>query len=266
MKHFTALRAQMFHVKHYNMEFQMEFNEFYAYCQQVFGANDYLPSVDEDKSLKLYKLTEHMLEVNKHMNLTAIKDEKSVILKHYADSLAVSKYIPEGSNIIDVGCGAGFPTLPLAIFRPDLRITALDSTAKRINYVKETAKMLDLSNVTAIESRAEDMASNVDHREKYDVATAIAVASLPILAELCLPFVKPDGQFIAMKSQKTSEEVDASANAIKKCGGELDAVIQLKLSDGAESSEDRTLVIVDKKVRTPKEFPREFSKIKKKPL
>lgn len=244
----------------------MEFNEFYEYCRQVFEANDYLPTVEETKILKLHRLTERMLKVNKYMNLTAIKDEKSVILKHYADSLAVSKYIPENSKVIDIGCGAGFPTLPLAIFRPDLRITALDSTAKRINYVTETAKMLELDNVNAIAARAEDMANDMMHREKFDVVTARAVASLPILSELCLPFVHVDGQFIAMKSQKTSDEVENSANAIKKCGGCLNRVIRLKLSDSEGASDDRTLVIIDKKAHTPREFPREFSKIKKKPL
>ena len=107
----------------------MNFTEFYDVSIEIWNKNPSLPNLTEDKAQKLYDLTVRMLEVNKSMNLTAIKDEESVILRHYADSLAISAYIPEGAKVIDVGCGAGFPTLPLAIFRPDISITALDSTA-----------------------------------------------------------------------------------------------------------------------------------------
>ncbi len=244
----------------------MDFKEFYEYTASVFEANPYLPQLNEDKARKLHALTEYMLETNKHMNLTAIKEEKAVVVKHYADSLAVSAYLKENAGIVDVGCGAGFPTLPLAIFRPDLKILALDSTAKRINYVTSAAKMLNLDNVTAIAERAETLANTNDFRESFDYATARAVASLPILTELCLPFVKPDGLFIAMKSQKADTELESSETAIKRCGGSLNQTVELKLSDGAFVTEERTLVIVDKIARTPKEFPREYAKIKKKPL
>ena len=244
----------------------MEFNEFYEYCQQVFDANDYLPELDKEKADRLYRLTCHMLEVNKYMNLTAIREEKAVILKHYADSLAVSNYIPKDSKIIDIGCGAGFPTLPLAIFRPDLTICAVDSTEKRIKYVQETADMLSLKNVKAIAERAEKLANRPDFREQFDFATARAVAALPMLSELCLPFVKTDGQFIAMKSQRATDEAHEAQTAIKKCGGDISNIIELQLSDGVCEPEARTLVIVNKINRTPKEFPREFAKIKKNPL
>ena len=162
----------------------MTFNEFYDHTQLVFSKNPSLPQLTKEKVEKLYELTAHMLEVNKSLNLTAIKEEKAVISKHYADSLMVSQYIDANSTVIDIGCGAGFPTLPLAIFREDLTITAVDSTAKRINYVQATAKMLGLANVTAIAARAEDMANSPEYREKFDYATARAVAALPILTEL----------------------------------------------------------------------------------
>ena len=112
----------------------MDFQEFNKLVEEIFEKNGYKQLLDQERARKLYDLTARMLEVNRSMNLTAIKDEGGIILRHYADSLAVSEYIPEGSTVIDVGCGAGFPALPLAIFRPDLKITALDSTAKRINY------------------------------------------------------------------------------------------------------------------------------------
>ncbi len=244
----------------------MIFEEFYEYCRQVFALNDGIPQIDEAKAKKLYLLTEHMLKVNQTMNLTAIKDEKAVVLKHYVDSLAVSGYLNEGKTVIDIGCGAGFPTLPLAIFRPDLKILALDSTAKRIEYVKQVARLLELDNVTAIATRAEELANSADYRESFDYATARAVAALPVLTELCLPFVKVGGSFVAMKAQKADEEISNSANAIIKCGGTLKDTSYAPLTDIDGTTETRTIVVVDKIKSTPKEFPRHFSKISKKPL
>lgn len=244
----------------------MDYSQFKDHCKKIFTKNTYLPQADDEIIEKLYLLTDHMLKVNQHMNLTAIKDEKAVILRHYADSLTVSQYLPQNVSIIDVGCGAGFPTLPLSIFRPDLIITALDSTAKRIDYVKNTAKLLNLSNVTAIAERAEVLANDQKYREKYDIATARAVASLPVLTELCLPFVKIGGKFIAMKAQKADEEVALSKNAIIKCGGELENNISQPLADLDENIENRNIIIIKKSQHTSKEYPRHFSKICKKPL
>lgn len=244
----------------------MNFNEFYAYCEKIFQLNEYLPALDKEKVEKLFALTERMLEVNKTMNLTAIKEEKAIIVKHYADSLAICPHLTEGATVIDVGCGAGFPTLPLAIFRPDLKITALDSTAKRINYVKETAKLLGLDNVTAIAERAEVVGNDPEYRESFDYATARAVAALPVLTELCLPLVKVGGQFVALKSQKTDDEIEISVSAIKKCGGELEKVCECELVDTNGENGMRTLVVVNKTSKTPTNYPRDYAKIKKKPL
>ena len=244
----------------------MNFTEFYNIALETWSKNASLPDLSEEKTQKLYALTNHMLEVNKSMNLTAIKDEESIILKHYADSLAVSAYIPSGASVIDVGCGAGFPTLPLAIFRPDISITALDSTAKRIEYVKQAARLLVLNNVSAISERAEILANNPSYRESFDVATARAVAAMPILVELCLPFVKVGGNFVAMKAAKGDDEVKNSANAVTKCGGKLVEVVECPLSDRDGNEEQRVIIRVQKQSGTPKEFPRHYSKISKKPL
>ena len=244
----------------------MEIKEFYALCEKLFSLNIPNINITDFEIEKLYSLTNRMLEVNKVMNLTAIKEEKDVILKHYVDSLLISEFIPKNSKIIDIGCGAGFPTLPLAIFRQDISITALDSTAKRIKYVSETVDLLSLNNVTAVADRAEILAHNLEYREKFDIATARAVASLPILTELSLPYVKLGGKFIAMKSQKAADELSLSTNAIKKCGGEIENSFDRTLTDDQLNSDQRNITVIVKAKLTPKDLPRHYSKINKKPL
>ena len=244
----------------------MEFSTFFEKCQAIFARQEGLFMPTEVQTKALWHLTEIMLEVNQHMNLTAITEESAVILKHYADSLTVSAFLPEGAQVIDIGCGAGFPTLPLAIFRPDLRITALDATAKRITYVQNTANALGLTNVTAIAGRAEELAKRVDYREQFDVATARAVAGLPVLAELCLPFVRVGGAFVAMKAARADEEIKEASNAITLCGGKPVATHERKLVAETGDVDTRTLVEVAKRTSTPVKYPRHFSQISKKPL
>lgn len=215
---------------------------------------------------KLYALTLRMLEVNEHMNLTAICDPDGIILKHYIDSLTATEYIPENSSLIDVGCGAGFPSLPLAIARPDLKITALDSTAKRVDYIAETAALLGLSNVTCVTARAEELAHDGAFRGRFDVATARAVARLNVLAELCIPFVKVGGRFIAMKGNAEDETREAYT-AIKTMGGGLAELHKFELiSENSAEENSRCIVLVEKSSETPKIYPRNNSQIKKKPL
>ncbi len=242
----------------------MERSAFILECQRAFDVNEMVCS--EEQAAQLYDLTVRMLEVNQTMNLTAITDEKAIILRHYADSLTISRYIPENTRVIDVGCGAGFPTLPLAIFRPDLQITALDGTAKRIRYVEETAKMLSLPNVTAIAGRAEEYAQNSEYRERFDIATARAVAALPMLSELCLGFVRVGGAMIAMKAQQAADEVEMAKNAIFQCGGALEKVLSCSLIQDDGQKEQRKLVLIQKIKNTPQKYPRHFSQISKKPL
>ncbi len=238
-------------------------SEFIKECRSLFEVNGLFCT--QEQAERLYQLTERMLFVNQSMNLTAIKEEKAIILRHYVDSLTLSAYIPQGSTLMDVGCGAGFPTLPLAIFRPDLKITALDGTAKRIAYVKETAELLGLVNVTAIAGRAEEYAHMPAYRETFDLVTARAVAALPVLCELCLPFAKVGGAVVAMKSAQAEEEISQAARCIQICGGCLNKEEACDLTDGT-AIEKRTLVIINKSTATPKIYPRHFSKISKKPL
>lgn len=240
-------------------------NEFAEKLALALTKNELSEFVTDEITDKLFALTERMLEVNEYMNLTAIRDLDGVVVKHYADSLTVAKYIPEDASVIDVGCGAGFPSLPLAIARPDLKITALDSTAKRINYIRETAEMLGLKNITAIAARAEEAAHDASYREKYDIACARAVARLNVLSELCMGFVRQDGYFLAMKSH-SADEVSEAAGAIEKLGGKLEKDVTFSLISLSDECEQRSIVCIKKLAATPKNYPRNNSQIKKKPL
>ena len=242
----------------------MEFSDFSALFHSIFEQNGFSAHASEENAVKFHQLTARMLEVNEYMNLTAIKEPRAVILRHYADSLTVAAHLPQNARIIDVGCGAGFPSLPLAICRPDLKILSLDSTAKRIRYVQETAEMLGCQNLTALAARAEEAGKGA-HREKYDVCTARAVAALPVLAELCLPLVRVGGKFLAMKARKGEEEWESAARAVSRLGGKLIARHTITLRDEAEEDE-RIIFEIEKVKPTPAEFPRAFAKISKNPL
>lgn len=243
----------------------MELLEFKQKLKIAFENNSVPLEWDEKKADKLFELTQIMLEVNKTMNLTAITDIDAIIVKHYVDSLTASRYIPQSSSVIDIGCGAGFPCLPLAIYREDLTITALDSTAKRIKYIDDTAKKLGITNIIPIAARAEELAKNPEYREKFDVATARAVASLPVLTELCLPFVKKNGLFISMKASQGEQELALSKFAISLCGGSLVSFDTFALNfNGAV--EPRAIISIAKIATTPSKYPRHYSQISKKPL
>ena len=244
----------------------MELQYFSESFARIFRENGMGKYVNDDNIKKFYDLTVRMLEVNEYMNLTAITEPEAVILRHYVDSLTVSDQLPQGARVIDIGCGAGFPTLPLAIVRPDLHILALDSTAKRIDYVAQTAQMLGLNHVEAVASRAEDAAAvGTPLRESFDCAISRAVANLPVLCELSLPFVAVGGRFVAMKAAQADREVELARGGIAKLGGRLTSVVPLELV-GNDGKEERNLILTEKIEKTPKIYPRNYAQIKKKPL
>ena len=237
--------------------------EFISLLNKAFEENGLSNLLSEEAAEKLYNFACLLVETNKITNLTAITEDKGIILKHFVDCTSASGYIDVGSRLIDVGCGAGFPSIPLAIIRPDLLITALDSTGKKIEFVKSVASKLDLTNLTAICARAEDFAA--DNRESFDISTSRAVARLNVLAEISLPLVKVGGKFIAMKSNKGAEELAEASGGIRRLGAELACSAEKTFSLDGESI-NREFYVFSKTRSTPKEFPRKYAQILKKPL
>ena len=242
----------------------MEFSDFYKLFCDAAEKNKLQP-LEADTIARFHSFTDHLLEVNKTTNLTAIRETTDFIYKNLIDSLTVSQYIPQGATLLDLGCGPGFPSIPLAIARPDLTITSLDSTTKKIAFVQDAAKRLGLSNLTAISGRAEDKALS-KKLGKFDVVTGRAVARLNIFCELCLPYVKIGGKFIAMKGAKGGEELDEAQNAIKILGGSNahDHATSLILAD--DSAEQRSIIVIKKASASPASYPRAYAAILKKPL
>ncbi len=210
-----------------------------------------------------------LVEWNEKMNLTAITDPVGVAVKHFADSLTAAPLLPKGEfSLLDVGTGAGFPGVPLALLREDCRLTLLDSLNKRLVFLEAVCKALSLP-VTLIHARAEDGGRKPELREQFDVATARAVAGLPTLCEYCLPFVKVGGQFLALKGPDGDREREAAAKAIATLGGQfVDArtfILPAQAEEGVEPM-TRRLVQIAKVAPTPSKFPRPSAKIAKQPL
>ena len=243
----------------------MEKKEFISELTKVFNDNKLGSMLNLARAEKFYDLTVRMLEENEKYNLTAIKEPKKIILNHYADCAALAVRLPKGVKVADIGCGAGFPTLPVAILRPDVTILAIDSTAKRIGYVNETAEMLGLTNVTAIAMRAEDGGKDAKYRESFDVVTARAVAEMRILTELCLPYAKVGGKFIAMKGKNAEFELHGAKKAISLLGGRDVNVEEITLEGNGETL-SHPLIVITKKEKTPQNYPRPYAQICKKPL
>ena len=240
-------------------------NAFISTLSGVFAKNSLSSLLSRERAETLYTLTEHMLATNEQFNLTAITEPNRIILSHYADCAAAARVLPKGAKILDIGCGAGFPTLPIAILRPDVSVFAIDSTAKKLNYVADTARMLGLENVSAEVMRAEDGARRADLRERFDIVTARAVSEMRILAELALPYVKIGGTFLAMKGKNAQTELQAAKRAIAILGGKLEKTEEITLTDGVETL-SHPLIYVKKVSKTPDTYPRAYAQIQKKPL
>ncbi|MDD3027417.1 MAG: 16S rRNA (guanine(527)-N(7))-methyltransferase RsmG [Erysipelotrichaceae bacterium] len=203
-----------------------------------------------------------LVEWNQKMNLTAITDKEAVYLKHFYDSLTIAfDFDFTNQKIVDVGAGAGFPSIPLKIAFPQLEVTIVDSLSKRITFLEHLFKELNLDKVKAVAARSEDYASG--HREQADIVMARAVARLNILDELCLPLVKVGGHFLSLKGRQVNEEIEEARHGITVLGGEIDSVVEFNL---ANQDDLRGNIIIKKIKATPNKYPRQFGQIKKKPL
>lgn len=220
-------------------------------------------SLSAAQSKSLLRYYEMLVEANKVMNLTAITDFEDVVRKHFADSLMLSKHVVFHNihRLIDIGTGAGFPGLVLKICYPHLSVTLLDSLAKRIHFLESVSCELGLSEITFLHARTEDAAQSPIHREKYDLAVSRAVASLNVLSEYCLPYVRTGGYFVAYKSGDVEEEIRNADRALSVLGGSLERIEGYPLFDMR-----RSLVFVRKEKKTPKQYPRKAGTPSKKPL
>lgn len=215
-----------------------------------------------DKFITYMKLLQ---EWNEKINLTAIIEDEDIIKKHFIDSMKAFKRdeLKNANNLIDVGTGAGFPGLPIAIMKDDIKVTLLDSLNKRINFLNTVISKLELSNVTTIHSRAEDGAKDSNLREKFDIATSRAVANMSVLSEFCLPYVKIGGNFIALKGPSVDQEIKDSMNAISILGGKLIDICEVNIED---TELKHNLVVVKKIKECSKNYPRKAGLITKNPL
>jgi len=211
---------------------------------------------------KLEDFSAMLVEKNKVMNLTGITEPREVATLHLLDSLSLVPMAElRGKSIVDVGTGAGFPGIPLAIALPESDLTLLDSLNKRIDFLRESGEKLGLTNAEYVHGRAEEFAA--DRRESFDFAVSRAVANLPMLTELCLPLVKVGGQFLAMKSSHTEEEIAEAKTAIAKLGGKIVAVADYTIPT---TDVVHRVVRIKKVSPTPSKYPRRFAQIKKQPL
>lgn len=219
--------------------------------------------ITDEQMYRLGMYSELLVQWNEKINLTAITDPDGISIKHFFDSIYPFSLVemPKGSTLIDVGTGAGFPSCPVKIWREDLRITLLDSLQKRITFLAQLSDSLSLG-ATCIHSRAEDLGKNAEFREKFDFATARAVANLTDLCEYCLPFVKVGGKFIALKGSDAQEEIRQAKTAVRLLGGRISQTTEYTLPNG----DGRTLVVIDKTSPTPDKYPRPSAQIKKKSL
>lgn len=215
--------------------------------------------VTEEQLDKLEKYAIFLLEYNEHTNLTAIKTKEEVYLKHFYDSLTIVKYVDlkNYSSLVDIGTGAGFPGMVLKIMFPHLRVVLMDSNNKKIKFLDELIKLLDIKDIETINARSEEYA--ITHKDSFDIVTARAVTSMPILSELCLPLVRVDGYFIPLKADVT-EELPAATHIIKELNASIESINEFFLP--IEEAK-RTIIKIKKTDKTPDKYPRTYDKMKK---
>jgi len=226
------------------------------------GAGEYGVILDESKLSAMLKYKSILMEWNEKINLTAIEEDREIMIKHFVDSFSIMPFLNGIHSIIDVGTGAGFPGIPLKIAQPSFKVVLLDSLDKRIRFLNTVITSLELDGISAVHSRAEDAGASALYREKFDAAVARAVASLPVLLEYCLPLVKTGGIFVAMKGS-SDPEIAESEKALDILGGRVESVKEFILPG---SDIKRNVIIIKKLRQTPTKYPRKAGKPSKEPL
>ena len=222
-------------------------------------------NISENDAMKFYNYMNLLLDWNKKINLTAITDENEIIVKHFIDSLTINKYVKEAVSIMDIGTGAGLPGIPLKIVNEEKKFILVDSLNKRINFLEEVKKELNLENLELIHSRVEDLAKNSCYRENVEIVTSRAVANLRVLVEYMLPFTQIGGICLCMKGPKIEEELKEAKNAIETLGGKIEKTDKIVLASNDEKIE-RNILIIKKVRQTPNKYPRKAGIPLKQPL
>ena len=238
----------------------MEFVEFKNIFLEELEKNNL--NLKEEKIKVFYEYMLEILDWNEKINVTAIKDEREFIRKHFIDSLTVCRDIKDGESVIDIGTGAGFPGIPIKIINDNSKVTLIDSVNKKLNVIRNVSKDIKLQNLEIIHTRAEDLANKEEYREKFDVVTTRAVSNFSTIAEYMLPFVKIGGKAICMKGPNFKEELETSKKAINVLGGEISSIRTEIISEDFE----RNIIIIKKVKNTPKKFPRGQGKPLKEPI
>ena len=237
----------------------MEIEEFKNFLESKKNENKIKTKINMEKA---YTFMKNTLEWNEKINLTNIKEEKEFIVKHIIDSLTITRYLEDNKKLIDIGTGGGFPGIPIKLCFNNMKETLIDSVGKKINIVKDNIEKLELNNIEAIHIRSEQLAKNIEYREKFDYATTRAVSNLSTISEYMLPFLKIGGKAICMKGPNYEEELKEAKKAIEVLGGTIEKIENIKLDNEYE----RNIIIIKKIKSTPSKYPRDNGKPLKNPI
>lgn len=238
----------------------MDLKEFEVFFENELKKNNL--KLEKSQYEKYYIYMKNILEWNTKINVTAVRDEESFIIKHFIDSLMISNYVNSDVKVIDIGTGAGFPGIPLKLFNEKIEITLVDSINKKLNVIRESIKEMNLDKIDIIHSRAEDLAIKEKYRENYDIATTRAVSNLSTILEYMMPFIKVGGYAVCMKGPNYNDELNNAKNAIKILGGKLESIENFNINTEYE----RNVIVIRKIEKTPKRYPRSGNKPLKEPI
>lgn len=238
----------------------MDLKEFEVFFENELKKNNLM--LEKSQYEKYYIYMKNILEWNTKINVTAVRDEESFIIKHFIDSLMISNYVNSNVKVIDIGTGAGFPGIPLKLFNENIEITLIDSINKKLNVIRESIKEMNLDKIDIIHSRAEDLAIKEEYRENYDIATTRAVSNLSTILEYMMPFIKIGGYAVCMKGPNYNDELNNAKNAIKILGGKLESIENFNINTEYE----RNVIVIRKIEKTPKRYPRSGNKPLKEPI